>query len=807
MAIRSATKFWRLIWQLDIGEPQPAWLWDEENDGGVIEPMEPDAAMPEADDFTHDAYDKYLNAEVLLPKGNGYESGKVVSRKRNSDGDPIGKSNSNPILDTRIYRVEFSDGHVEEFAANVIAECMMSQCDSEGRQQLLLEEIIDHRKDDSCAVSEEDSFVESYNGNKVRKRTTVGWSICVQWKGGETSWVPLKDLKEAYPVQLAEYAVANEIEKEPAFAWWVKDFLRRRDRILAKVKTRYWKQTHKFGIRMPKTVEEALSIDAETGTTFWRDAIEKEMRNVMPAFKILGDDEEVPVGYKRIPCHMVFDVKMDFTRKARLVAGGHVTDPPSTLTYSSVVSRDSVRIAFLIAALNGLDVCAADVGNAYLNAPTREKVYTVAGKEFGSHAGKNVLIVRALYGLKSSGAAWHAHLAQSLRDLGFTPCLADPDIWMKRAVKPDGFKYWEYLLVFVDDLLLVSHDVSKTMEALKKIYRIKEDSVGPPTRYLGATIKQWTINEEEGYKWGMSADEYVQQAVKNVEQELLKIDKHLSTRANTPISSDYRPELDVSAVLEDDRANYYQNLIGVLRWAVELGRIDIYVEVAMMSAYNAQPRIGHLEQLFHIFAYLKSHSKSTIVFDDNLPEVDESRFVLCDWQDFYGDIKEAVPPNAPEARGNSVTMSCFVDADHAGNRLTRRSHTGILVFLNRALITWYSRRQNTVETSTFGSEFIAMRTAVEQLEGLRYKLRMMGIEIDGATNVYCDNASVCVSVRRPESTLKKKHVSIAYHRVREAVAAGTVRVAKEDTKTNLADLLTKPLNAIRRKELLRCLLW
>jgi hypothetical protein len=105
-----------------------------------------------------------------------------------------------------------------------------------------------------------------------------------------------------------------------------------------------------------------------------------------------------------------------------------------------------------------------------------------------------------------------------------------------------------------------------------------------------------------------------------------------------------------------------------------------------------------LEQVLHIFAYLKAHNKSKMVFDDTLPSFHGSTFKTYDWFDFYGDIKEAVPPNAPEAKGNSVHMSCFVDADHAGNRVTRRSHTGILIFLNRAPITWYSKRQATVET-------------------------------------------------------------------------------------------------------------
>ena len=156
----------------------------------------------------------------------------------------------------------------------------------------------------------------------------------------------------------------------------------------------------------------------------------------------------------------------------------------------------------------------------------------------------------------------------------------------------------------------------------------------------------------------------------------------------------------------------------------------------------------------------------------------------------------------PEERGRSVTISCFVDANHAGNQKDRRSQTGILIFINRAPIHWYSKRQATVETSTFGAEFCAMRIGVEMVEALRYKLRMFGVPIDGAANVFCDNEAVYKNTVLPESTLKKKHHSIAYHRCREAVAAGTIRIAKQGTDKNLADLFTKVLTAARRLFLL-----
>ena len=176
----------------------------------------------------------------------------------------------------------------------------------------------------------------------------------------------LKYVKDSNPIELAEYAVANRIQEEPAFKWWVSETLLIRNRIIGKVESRYWKTSHKNGIKLPHSVQEALQIDKETGTDFWWQAIQKEMKKVMIAFDY--DESVTPdqirdglakgkyVGFQEIKCHMIFDVKMDLTRKARFVAGGHLTKPPSSITYSSVVSRDSVRIAFVLAALNDLDL-------------------------------------------------------------------------------------------------------------------------------------------------------------------------------------------------------------------------------------------------------------------------------------------------------------------------------------------------------------------------------------------------------------------------------------------------------------------
>ena len=528
------------------------------------------------------------------------------------------------------------------------------------------------------------------------------------------------------------------------------------------------------------------------------------MKNVRPAFEVWEKDiSDLPPGYQKITTHMIFDVKMgeNFRRKARLVADGHKTKTPAAMCYSSVVSRDSVRIALTIAALNDLDIMACDIQNAYLTADCREKCWILAGTEFGSEAGKHMLVKKALYGLKSSGAAFRAFLAETIDAMGYKPSYANPDVWLRPAVKPDGSEYYEYILCYVDDVLCISHNPTKAMKRIQEDFKLKDDKIDPPDMYLGATLSKMTLANGKTC-WTMSAEQYCKAAVTNVEEELARQGKRLPPKCVTPFSSNYAPWLEESPELKADGVQRFQELIGQLRWAVEIGRVDILLETSLLSSYLAMPRAGHLEQALHIFGYLKTHPKRKIAFDPAHPDIDENRFQKCDWTEFYRDASEAIPGNMPKPRGNGMSTHCFVDANHAGDTETRRSQTGILLFCNRAPVIWFSKRQNSVEASTFGSEFIAMKNAIKMIESLRYKLRMFGVPIEGPTNIFCDNGAVCANTTGPESTLTKKHHSIAYHRSREAVAANTVRVSKEHTLTNLADIFTKTMAAPKREGLL-----
>ena len=426
---------------VDQGESPPDDVIHE--DGEIYEGLygEGTYSMPEADDISD--YDVYIDAEVMLPKdGEHMQAARVIGQSRDKEGKTIGTFNQNPILNTKIYDVMFPDGSVSQYAANIIAENIYSQIDEDGYRYQLLESILDHRKD-GRAIPKSEGYVVSKNGNKARKQTTKGWYFKVKWKDGTDSWVALKDLKESNPLQVAEYVQVAELIDEPAFAWWAELALKRRDKIIAGVASRSKKKTHKFGIEVPRDVRHALQLDKENNNTFWADAIRKEMSEVRVAFDIKERDSRIEPGREYLECYTVFDVKMDFTRKARFVANGSRTRDLTSSTYAGVVSKETVRIALTYAALNDLELFAADIKNAYLQAPITEKYWTRCGPEFGPELeGSVAYIVRALYGTKCGGRDFRNHLRECMDMLGYESCLADPDLWMREAVTDDGRRYY-----------------------------------------------------------------------------------------------------------------------------------------------------------------------------------------------------------------------------------------------------------------------------------------------------------------------------------------------------------------------------
>ena len=808
----------------DDMEPYQDLLSEPSYDDSAIEYAEGEQGVPDADGHEYNESiskeygDKYIGLKVLLPTGDQTREATVISRKRSADGQYlIGRANNNPILDTRVYTVQFPDGSKDEYTANKISESLYASIDDQGNTMSMISGIVGHRKDET-AVKSTEAMVE-VNGRRKRVITTKGWDMLVRWEDGSQSWIPLKDVKESNPLETADYAISRGIDKEPAFIWWVSHVNRIKSRMVNRLRaSKQSKHRIKFGIKVPNTIEEALALDRENANDLWHKAINKELDKVRVAFQPLSDGESIPVGSKRINYHFIFEVKMDLTRKARLVAGGHLNkDVPRHTTYSSVVSRESVRICFTLAALNGLDILSADIGNAYLNAKPLEKCHVIITDDmlFGPTArGQTAIICRALYGMKSSGNAWRLHFANVLdKVLNFKQCYADNDVWYRPSIKEDGTTYYQYICIYVDDILISSHNPKQTMDVIGEHFELKSGSVGPPSMYLGTDVKLRKDSQGIPQFWNLGSNSYLKEALRIVKGIMSENAVKVSGKGTHPYSNvAYRPELDVTPFCDPDQQNMFQCLIGMLRWLIELGRIDILLETAQLSLYSASPRVGHLHQAFHIFHYLNKHDSSWLPMDPQKidleytgPQNQSPNEKRKKMRSIYRDAKEEIPPNAPPPRGKAVQLNVYVDADHAGNKVTRRSQTGILIFLNMAPISWYSKKQNTVESSTFGSEMIALKIATEKIIGLRYKLRMMGVPLDGPANVFCDNDSVAKSSTNPEATLNKKNVSIAYHKCRESFTAGVTNIYFQYSEDNLADVFTKVLPVVKRKNIFSCI--
>ena len=245
----------------------------------------------------------------------------------------------------------------------------------------------------------------------------------------------------------------------------------------------------------------------------------KEMQNVAIAFEVMEEDEPLPIGYEPASCHIIFDVKMDFTRKARYVLDGHRTPDPDGSTYAGVVSREPIKIALTYTSLNILNICAGDILNTYLQAPSSERYYIPkCGVELGiENVGKRAKIARAIYGGKSCGRDFRNYLQYCMTHLGFKSCRADPDVWMRAATRSDGSQYYQYALLYVDEELVVSENPEAIIcSEIGKYFTIKEESIGMPEVYFGGKISEVVLNNG-ARAYAFSSSKYVQGAVANVE--------------------------------------------------------------------------------------------------------------------------------------------------------------------------------------------------------------------------------------------------------------------------------------------------
>ena len=353
----------------------------------------------------------------------------------------------------------------------------------------------------------------------------------------------------------------------------------------------------------------------------------------------------------KIHLQWVFAVKHDGRRKARCVARGDLTPDVKDTSYSGVVSLRSLRIVMLLGELNGLTSMAGDIGNAYLEAKTKEKVYIIAGQEFGDLAGCVMIIDKALYGLRTSGARFHDKLAETLRDLGFFPCKADPDVWMK-----DCETHYEYICCYVDDIMVCMKDPQAFFDTLQgEKYGYKLKGVGVPEYHLGGNFGR---DNDGTLHWGSTR--YIERMLENYE----RLFKSKPTKYSCPMEKGDSPELDTTPNLDKDGIAKYQSMIGALQWCVTLGRFDILVAVMSLSRFRAEPHQGHLDRVKRVYGYLRKYPHGKIRFRTGIPN-HEAIFEVpdSDWlHSIYGERGEDYS-DLPPPRGKPVRTPSFKDAN------------------------------------------------------------------------------------------------------------------------------------------------
>jgi hypothetical protein len=329
-------------------------------------------------------------------------------------------------------------------------------------------------------------------------------------------------------------------------------------------------------------------------------------------------------------------------------------------------------------------------------------------------------------------------------------------------------------------------DPKELMDKLQsKPYEYKLKGVDEPKYHLGGDF----FRDKEGTLC-YGAQTYVKRLIDNYE----KMFNEKPKKVKSPLEHGDHPELDLTEYCDEDEITKYQSLIGALQWTISLCRFDIAAAVMTMGRFRAAPRKGHLERVKRICGYLRQWPQGAIRFHTHIPSHDEHKHKITeyDWMyAVYGNVEEALPPNMPEPKGKVVRTTTFVDANLMHDLTTGRSATGILHMVNAVPIDWFSKRQNTVETATYGSEFTAARLATDQIVDLRYTLRMLGVPLDGPAWMFGDNQSVVTSSNLPHSPLTKRHNALAYHRVREAIAAKMMYFLHIGSKQNPADVMTK----------------
>ena len=385
------------------------------------------------------------------------------------------------------------------------------------------------------------------------------YNVMVEWKSGEVTYEPLTLISKDDPITCAVYAKKHDLLDTTGWKH-LKRYAKTSKRLIRAVKQSKIRQVrasarYQHGFQIPKDYNDGIRLGKENSNPHWQDAMDLELTQTheYKVFKDTGKAQVVtPNGFQKIRVHFVYAVNHDGRFKARLVADGHLTKEPVESIYSGVVSLRSLRMVVFLSQLNDLEIWGADVGNAYLEAYTDEKLCIIAGPEFKELQGHLLIMIKERYGTRAGGARWHDRLFDILQELKFKPSKADPDVWMRP--EPGGTCY-EYIAVYVDDLVIAAKDPQAFCHELKKRYNLKLKGVGPLEYHLGCTYKK----DPDGI---LAADprRYVNKILESYERMF----KEKPRKSRPPPEGGDHPELDTSGLCDEHQTKQFQTLIGQL---------------------------------------------------------------------------------------------------------------------------------------------------------------------------------------------------------------------------------------------------
>ncbi|EIW70982.1 hypothetical protein TREMEDRAFT_27045, partial [Tremella mesenterica DSM 1558] len=483
----------------------------------------------------------------------------------------------------------------------------------------------------------------------------------------------------------------------------------------------------------------------------WLESMEKEISNIES--KDTWVETVLPPGRKAIGCKWVFKVKTDsegnlLKYKSRLVAQGFSQIPGVDYeeTFAPVGRSGSLRILLTIAATEDLEIRQADVEGAYLNGKLDVEIYMKYPKGIKPKPGCNTLkLIKSLYGLKQSGRTWWIELGEGLSHLGFSRIESDWGLYYRPEGKIEG-KGAAILLAYVDDLVLArksKEEAKEIFDGLGKRWIITD--LGEISTILGMKV---TRNREEKTIW-LNQPAYIDKIV----QKFPENDLHRDRKTPLPLTAKNPSMSEVESEIRP-----FQELIGCLQWLATCTRPDISYAASYLARYLTKPTKKVWEEGIMVITYLRSTRLHGI-----------------------------------RLGGEASDLAGWVDADWAGCKDTRRSTTGWIFMMNDSPITWSSKRQATVSSSTVEAEYIAMAEAAKEAQWLRGLLREIGYDQLNPTILNCDNQGSISLARKPGTHQRTKHIDIRHHALRDLVSNKVIELEYVSTVYQRADVLTKAL--------------